>query len=510
MKRYKSWIALTIVGIILYGIIVLALVNNYEDKQRNYLATEMEAFSSKIMTTLSTYEKFSNYVFKQVIDQPYVMELMYDANHRTDIEKIPIRQALYNHLFFDYELIIQHDFRQLHFHLANGDSFLRFHSPSNFGDNLMDVRDSIRLANTEHRYVFGFEEGRIFNGYRFVYPLFHNNTHVGSVEVSISMASLMEVLKDLYPEIDTFFVIDQEVVERIVFADQQSNYELHPYLPGYYSDLNIMGVANRDCSSIEETRCFLFGRLMDKEPNVLASKESFNRVIYYQGTDYLVQFKAIENISSEPVAYFIGISEQDNVITFYDSVGRDILLVSALFILLFVSTFIYQKKQYELEILSSTDKLTGLYNRHKLVEIAEREVERFERYDSSISVVLLDIDLFKRINDQYGHGIGDEVLVQMGEVLKETVRKQDIVARWGGEEFLMLLIETGLEEAAIIAERCRKNIEAHLFPKVGQVTASLGVATIQEKESLDTLINRADLAMYEAKTSGRNQVRKSE
>jgi len=507
MKKHRNWIILTLFGIVLYGVITALLISSFQDRQDTYLSTEMDAFSSKITTTLSTYEKFSNYVFNKVVNQDQVMELMSKANFASENEKNKLRQELYDYYRDDYELITQYDFRQLHFHLANGDSFLRFHSPDNFGDNLMDVRDSIRLANTEHRYVFGFEEGRIFNGYRFVYPLSYENNHVGSVEVSISMASLMDVLNELYPDIETFFVIDQEVVEKIVFTDQQSNYVLHPYLPGYYSDLSIVRDTETDCDAITDTKCVLLRELMKNEPDVLKSKESFNRILKYQGIDYLLQFKAIKNLSEEPVAYFIGISPQENTVTFYDGVGSKIILVGALFILLFVSTFIYQRKQYELEILSNTDKLTGLYNRHKVLEIANREFQRFERYGSPISVILLDIDWFKKINDQFGHGAGDEVLKSFGGVLKDTVRKQDIVARWGGEEFIILLVETLAEEAVLTAERCRENIENFSFSNVGNVTASFGVATIKEKDSLDILINRADMAMYEAKVEGRNQVK---
>ncbi|MBN2287281.1 MAG: diguanylate cyclase [Tissierellales bacterium] len=506
MPRLKNWIILTITGIILYTLIVFALFSSAQEKQKTYLDTEMNAFSSKIMSTLKTYEKFSNYVYNKVVNQPHVMELMNAANQGTEAEKAKLRQELYAYFKDDYNLIIQYDFRQLHFHLANGDSFLRFHTPELFGDNLLDVRESIRIANIDHRYVFGFEEGRVYNGFRFVYPLFLENKHVGSVEVSISMETLMSVLKDLYPDIDTFFIVNQEVVEKIVFENQQSNYELHPLLTGYYYDKEIVNSSNVNCISPEDSKCSLFSELMKNEPDILKSKESFNRILKYNGSDYLVQFKAIENIAKEPVAYFIGISIQEHAATFDDGVASDILLVSALFILLFASSIVYQKKQHELEILSSTDKLTGLYNRHKMLEIAEREMERFERYGSVASLILLDIDWFKNINDKYGHTSGDEVLKSFGDILRSTVRKQDIVARWGGEEFVVFLVETGKEEALMIAERCRKNIENFNYPKIGTITASLGVTTIKEKESFDAFINRADLAMYEAKTKGRNGV----
>ncbi|WP_308411590.1 cache domain-containing protein, partial [Vibrio parahaemolyticus] len=132
------------------------------------------------------------------------------------------------------------NFRQLHFHFKNGDSFLRVHKPEKFGDNLLSVRESVRIANKEIRFVQGFEEGRIYNGYRFVYPVIYNDIHIGTLEVSLSMGSIVNLLFDLYPEQDFFFLINKDVVDYKVFGDTKNNYIHSTIASDYYVDKSVL------------------------------------------------------------------------------------------------------------------------------------------------------------------------------------------------------------------------------------------------------------------------------
>lgn len=161
----------------------------------------------------------------------------------------------------------------------------------------------------------------------------------------------------------------------------------------------------------------------------------------------------------------------------------------------------------ELEVLSVTDKLTALFNRVKLDRVLVSEVTRARRYGSALSVVLLDIDHFKVVNDTYGHNVGDEVLVDIADTLRGNVRDSDTVGRWGGEEFLVILPSTNLARAGDVAEKIRVRIAALHLPTVGQVTVSLGVAEYRTGDTEQQLVARADIALYAAKESGRNLVR---
>ena len=164
----------------------------------------------------------------------------------------------------------------------------------------------------------------------------------------------------------------------------------------------------------------------------------------------------------------------------------------------------------ESRLLATTDALTGLVNRRAFSDWALRELRRSQRYHDAMAVILLDVDHFKHINDRYGHAAGDLVLGSVARLLMSGIRNCDVVARWGGEEFVLALPSTPLEGASEVAERARRRLEtASIVTPDGQqipVTASFGVAQLDPQETLEQLIDRADRAMYSAKSSGRNRV----
>ncbi|MBN7795546.1 sensor domain-containing diguanylate cyclase [Parahaliea mediterranea] len=155
------------------------------------------------------------------------------------------------------------------------------------------------------------------------------------------------------------------------------------------------------------------------------------------------------------------------------------------------------------------DPLTGLYNRRGFTEAGEAEIQRVFRSGRSFCVVLADIDHFKSINDRHGHACGDHVLARVAAKLRDSVRDVDRVARWGGEEFILLLPETDGDGAAVLAEKLRVLVEENMFQCEGgrlQVTMTFGVSAFRKGESLDSCIDRADRALYQGKDEGRNRV----
>jgi diguanylate cyclase (GGDEF)-like protein len=159
---------------------------------------------------------------------------------------------------------------------------------------------------------------------------------------------------------------------------------------------------------------------------------------------------------------------------------------------------------------ATTDPLTEIFNRRYFFEVAQQELERSQRYKRPLSIIIFDIDHFKKINDTYGHNAGDEVLRKLTEGCAESLRENDIFARYGGEEFVILLPETDSDRAEQMAERMRKSCaETPLDVGVATVnqTVSFGVANLNgEKIDLDELLLRADKALYQAKEAGRNRV----
>jgi diguanylate cyclase (GGDEF)-like protein/PAS domain S-box-containing protein len=177
---------------------------------------------------------------------------------------------------------------------------------------------------------------------------------------------------------------------------------------------------------------------------------------------------------------------------FYTSIVRDIS----------------ERKQLEAAVLTlaRTDHLTGLLNRRAGEESLERELVRARRFQRDVSLVLLDVDHFKRINDSAGHAGGDHVLRKLAGILSTRIRGSDVPIRWGGEEFLLVLPETALSGASELAESLRRMVEESDFEAVPKVTVSLGVVTIDERETPQQAIARCDARLYEAKSGGRNRV----
>ena len=168
---------------------------------------------------------------------------------------------------------------------------------------------------------------------------------------------------------------------------------------------------------------------------------------------------------------------------------------------------ILKNKNKEFETLASTDSLTGLYNRYKFSELYITSYKSMVQRHNNMSLILLDIDFFKKVNDTFGHNRGDQVLIQISHTLLRTLRNIDIICRWGGEEFVALLPTAPLDIAKNIAEKIRTNIEQLTIDVVGKVSASFGVAEVKEGEKMEDVIDRADKALYLAKESGRNCVR---
>jgi diguanylate cyclase (GGDEF)-like protein len=191
---------------------------------------------------------------------------------------------------------------------------------------------------------------------------------------------------------------------------------------------------------------------------------------------------------------------------------RSLNIVTTIGLLSYLSGLYYRlvsKVEKQLTHLATTDPLTGLHNRRSMTDLATYEIVQRKRHGDPLSVVLADVDHFKQINDRHGHEVGDAVLAALSLALREAVREQDSIARWGGEEFLILMPQASLEQARMVADRLREQVSQMAFQAGGQpltVTMTLGVSGHRMDEALDQVISRADTALYQGKRDGRDQV----
>jgi len=215
--------------------------------------------------------------------------------------------------------------------------------------------------------------------------------------------------------------------------------------------------------------------------------------------------KGLDSISEED---YTKLSEKWLLSNYSKPIDYTFLFAIILGTIVFIGSILYlimKKKNKELSQLSITDKLTNLYNRRKLEELIQTEINRSERFNYPFALVMLDLDYFKDVNDTHGHEVGDMVLIEIANLLSENLRKTDFVGRFGGEEFIIIC--PGIHESQIYAlvESLRIKIADHKFEIVDNKTASFGITSFIKGDTLQSIIKRADNALYEAKNNGRNQ-----
>jgi polar amino acid transport system substrate-binding protein len=193
--------------------------------------------------------------------------------------------------------------------------------------------------------------------------------------------------------------------------------------------------------------------------------------------------------------------------------GTTLLVVVLLLLIVLGWIYILKKEitkrirlENRLELLATTDRLTNIYNRYKMDIELEKQLELSKRYKRPFSLIYFDIDFFKKVNDSFGHKTGDIALTELSTLIQNSIRKSDILGRWGGEEFLIILPETNKQEALELAAKLREIVENHNFKKIKKLTCSFGIATFKESDDAQSIIIRIDRRLYKAKENGRNRV----
>ncbi|HZF70662.1 sensor domain-containing diguanylate cyclase [Sulfuricurvum sp.] len=252
--------------------------------------------------------------------------------------------------------------------------------------------------------------------------------------------------------------------------------------------------------AFEQQSGYLAEEVIGQTPNILRSGEhhgSFYQHLWdtilsgetYQGV--LTNKRKDETLYNE-FKTIVPLKNKRQELTSFISTGKDI-----------TSRIIFE---HELEKAAATDPLTNAANRLQCNRWLKLATEHAQDTNISVALILFDIDDFKKVNDTFGHNTGDDVLIRIAEIVRTMVRSNDIFARWGGEEFVILQIDTPYEGTIALAERLRKEIEESVFENVGTLTISIGVSQYDGSESIESFVKKADDAMYQAKREGKNKV----
>jgi diguanylate cyclase (GGDEF)-like protein len=499
---------------IIVAIVAFGTIDRYWSKVSDYKSSHFGELKTQFKAVLQSYNQVAEHVLRSEVNTLQVQSIMASAaKASSEAELKEYHEMLLWYLQPLYENLKLSDIRQFHFHLPGAISFARFHKPEKYGDSLADVRYSIVQVNKTHQPVRGFEEGRVFNGFRHVFPIFHEGVFVGTVEISYSFDAIRKAARKILAA-QYHFMLSAEIIGQKVWDSEQSNYVKSDISDKFLYDkatlAQLVDVNDRiDEATIRE----LNARLPDTVKNELESFHAVQWDILHNSEDYLVTFLPVKNVEGDFVAYFIVYETSPRFKQMRDEFIFQIGGVAAT-TLLATLFMVFYRRHYEkalqvkaIEKVANTDSLTRIGNRTFFVNLLPELMNDAWKNDTAMSIIFFDIDHFKRVNDTYGHQAGDEVMVELVELAKSVIRAHDVLIRWGGEEFIVILNDTGLEHAGEVAEKIRGVIETHDFDTVGKVTCSFGVTDLQQGDDPDTLIERADAQLYCAKEAGRNCVR---
>lgn len=486
-------------------------------EQQRFCESRLAHLSRDLEQARSDIQTMGMVVFNEVVAETDAPALL--AQARTSPQQADIaRQELFHRISPAYRRLQGKVVKQLHFHTSENHSFLRMHKPERFGDDLTSVRETVRLANAEQRIISGFEEGRVFNGFRVVFPLTYAGQHVGSVEVSSTSTTVLERIQKVMDVV--VFAIQEDVVRSKVFDDYLEYYSPCMLAPGFLIESN------------DFVRDQKFGERIAKlvpddrrDDVILAIRQIIDTgntrggASHVQGDDLalLVAYIPIFNAKNQPVAGVIGIEHSEVLAGLTTMGGRQeaAMIVGALALIACISavaTALYRSRAITaiMKHLVQTDRLTGLASRAKLLDRIDHAIARCHRLDTTCALLFFDFDRFKVVNDSLGHEAGDKLLCSISKRLTRHVRETDTVARLGGDEFVILLedIESA-SDAHTVARRmldeCAKphDIDGHQLVS----TASIGLVTnVHSSQSTDEMLRDADAAMYQAKHGGRAQI----
>lgn len=381
---------------------------------------------------------------------------------------------------------------------------VRMHKEDRFGDDLSKIRYSLAYVNEYKTRLSGFEEGRTSHAFRVVYPLFLRGEYIGAMEILFS-STMLQNYSMRASNMHTHFIVNKNVFKTNAWKSNITEpYEQSIEHKGYLFSMS----DHINHERLDYSNKTLITPLREEINEGIASGEEF--AVYKKIDDRVrvVAFLPVKRMKdNKTVAYFLSYTDSDEIYTILKYFKIIVYTLVVLFILIYVVIYKMLKDKHVMETELQYDGLTNILNRKYFLNIVQDKFEALKTLDDEFSIVMADIDFFKKVNDTYGHQVGDIVLQEIANILKESVRSIDKVSRYGGEEFIILLY-ANRTNAYHIVDNIRKKIEQHSFAQeyALSITASFGIAQYELDESLDALIKRADRALYESKENGRNQV----
>ncbi len=392
----------TILFIILSFISFMILDWERDTKIDEYLKSKTVQYKQNYEAHYDDYITWADLIFYTHINTKETISIFKDA-YKSDVrKKEQLRKKLYDHLKDVYNLLKSYDIKQLHFHLPDNESFLRFHRPGKFGDNLTGIRDTVAYVNKNKKKINGFEEGRIFNGYRFIFPLFYKDEHIGSVEISYSTLALSKEFMNSFNVIPNF-LIPKALADKKLFEEEKSNY-VSSVLDGYYMERSIVEAIKKKRK--EKVLLPLASKTKKEFEKRIKNEDSFT--LYDPLRKELMTFISVKNPIHKTISGVFVIRSGAEVI---DQKNKNfkIFLILTMVSLLVVLYLIYKEDIYVTKIDENNKKLSSVFK------------------DADSGIALIDLKgRFLEVNDAYSRILG----YSQDEIVKiscmDLSRKEDI------------------------------------------------------------------------------------
>ncbi|MBU0719851.1 diguanylate cyclase [bacterium] len=453
---------------------------------------------------LDRFEVISKNAYITLLNDEVFLDILAQAAEASTEKKEELRARLFKHLEAEFEKLQSLEVMYLQVVLPNNESFLRAHKPSKYGDDLSSVRYSIKYSNSEKIPVFGFEQGKTSHAFRHIFPLYKDAKHIGAVDVAFSSTMLQNYTMRA-SNIHTHFIVNKNV-----FASQAwKRNTQEPYFQSIeHADYMFSMSDHVQHKRLDESKNTIILPLRAIINEKIATGKEFALYREVGSKVKVVAFLPIQNVKKDKtVAYLVSYTRSTRIEAILKEFKVSVFTAFAVLVLIFVLLCKSMRSSDALKKELQYDSLTKVYNRKYFLKQAEEEFAKSKRFGHELCIVMADIDYFKNINDTYGHQCGDSVLKETAQLMRASIRSFDMIGRYGGEEFI-LLIMTNKENSAHVVENMRNKLENHLFCQEHQLklTSSFGIAQLENEASLDEIIKRADDALYKSKNEGRNRI----
>ncbi len=508
-KALFAILAALILFLLLFVTAYLFYSHHQKSERELYLAEKIAQESHRYDLLKNTYDLITQNIYENIINTDKITSLVRAADTTYDAALLlDLRNELYGELLPVYKNLKHQNISELNFYLRGNISFLRFDAPKRFGDSLSGTRASIDKVNRTRQPVHGFESDMTFNGYKHIYPLLHNNKFTGAVEISYSLKAISdEAMKSSTAY--SSFILKKNLIDPDLFNSKNSSYAPSALSSEYLQETHLLdkkAVRVYNAELIKAINQDLAGQASSN----LEKGSAFVLDTKTGKSHFLVSFVPIYTMENKLAAYYVSY-QKDLFLPQIDALYRMHLLTSALvaflFSILLVLYFLSrQKAAKQLEMLATVDPLTKISNRNKFNLVLHSSMHVALRYDIPLSILVFNIDLFKKINDRLGTETGDDILIEISSLVLHNIRQADLIARWDGDEFIILLPETTRHNAHILAEKLRKLIHEHTFVVTTSLTCSFGLTQLHKNDDEISLLIRANSALQSAKDHGRNRV----